>query len=278
MQIPIAAGRPFSDRDTDAAPRVAIINEAMARRYWPGENPVGRRVALDFETMRFHPDRPPDIDIASGMREIVGVVRDLRHESLQSQPAPEMYVPYEQRPADDMTLVVRSAGDPLALAGPSRDAIRAIDPNQPIAHVETLSDLLAASVAQPRTNYVLLSVFAAVALTLSMIGVYGLLSYTVVQRTPELGIRVALGGQPHAIRALILGEGLRLVLLGVIVGIPAALALGRAMRTLLFGIDAHDPITFGAAIATLAAVAAVASYVPAHRATRVDPMAALRTE
>jgi putative ABC transport system permease protein len=144
--------------------------------------------------------------------------------------------------------------------------------------VETLSDLLSASVAQPRTNYLLLSVFAAVALTLAMVGVYGLLSYTVVQRTPELGIRLALGGQPRDIRALIMHEGLRLALAGVLLGVPAALALAHALRTLLFGIATTDAVTLVAAVGTLLVVASIASYIPARRATRVDPMVALRTE
>jgi putative ABC transport system permease protein len=278
MRIEFAGGRPFSDRDIATGPRVAIVNEAMARRYWPGQDAIGRRVALDFETMRFHPDRAPDIDIPAGMREIVGVVRDIRHGSLRTDPVPELYIPYQQRPTSDMTLVVRSSGDPLALAAPARHAIRAVDPNQPIAHVETLSDLLSASVAQPRTNYLLLSVFAAVALTLAMVGVYGLLSYTVVQRTPELGIRLALGGQPRDIRALIMHEGLRLALAGVLLGVPAALALAHALRTLLFGIATTDAVTLGAAVGTLLVVASIASYIPARRATRVDPMVALRTE
>jgi putative ABC transport system permease protein len=250
----------------------------MAKQYWPGENPIGRRVALDFETMKFYPDRAPTIDIPSGMREVVGIVRDIRHGSLRSAPVPELYVPYQQRPVDDMTLVLRSSGDPLALAAPAREVIRAIDPNQPIAHVETLSDLLAASVAPPRTNYLLLSVFAAVALLLAMVGVYGLLSYTVVQRTPELGIRLALGGQPGDIRLLILREGLRLVLAGVLFGVPAAVALAHALRTLLFGVAATDAVTLLGAVAMLVVVASIAAYVPARRATRVDPMTALRSE
>jgi putative ABC transport system permease protein len=278
MGIEVAAGRPFSDRDIAGAPRVAMINETMARRYFPGEDPIGRRVALDFETMRFHRDRAPDSDIPGGMRTIVGVVRDIRHGSLRSDPVPEFYVPYQQRPTRDMTLVVRSSGDPLALAAPAREAIRAIDPNQPIAHVETLSDLLAASIAQPRSNYLLLSVFAAAALILAMVGVYGLLSYTVVQRTPELGIRLALGGQPADIRFLILREGLRLVLAGVLVGVPAALVLAHGLRTLLFGVAATDAVTLFGAVATLVAIASIACYVPARRATRVDPMTALRSE
>jgi putative ABC transport system permease protein len=278
MRIELAAGRHFSDRDAAGGPRVAIVNEAMARRYWPGENPIGRRVALDFEAMKFHPDRAPDLDIPSGMREIVGIVRDIRHGSLRSSPVPEVYVPYQQRPTGDMTLVLRSSSDPLALAAPAREMIRAIDPNQPIAHVETLSNLLAASVAPPRTNFLLLSVFAAVALLLAMVGVYGLLSYTVVQRTPELGIRLALGGQPGDIRLLILREGLRLVLAGVLFGVPAALALAHTLRSLLFGVSATDAVTLAGAVATLVAVASIATYIPARRATRVDPMEALRSD
>jgi putative ABC transport system permease protein len=278
MRIPLAAGRDFSNQDDQNARRTAIVNEAMARRYWPGQDPIGHRVALDFETMRFFPDRAPVFDIPSGMREIVGVVSNIRHGSLESEPVPELYVPYLQRPKADMTLVVRTAGDPIGLAAPVRDAIRSIDPNQPVAHVETLSDRVAASVAQPKSNFLLLSVFGAVALALAMVGVYGLLSYIVVQRTPELGIRLALGGQPRDLRRLILREGARLVAAGVALGIPAALVLGRVTRGLLYEVQPGDAVTLAGAVGTLVAVALIASYLPARRATRVDPLTALRSE
>ena len=276
MGIGLAAGRPLADRDDHRGARVAVINEAMARRYWPGESPLGKRLALEFESLRFNRDRAPDLDIQAGLREIVGVVRDVRHGSLQEQPVPEIYVPYRQRPVTNMSLVVRSSGDPLSLARPVRESIRALDPDQPIARVEVLSDRVSATTVQPRANVLLLSVFAAAALSLAMIGVYGLLSYSVVQRAQELGIRAALGGQRRDIQGLIMRDGLRLVALGLAGGVLGALALGRTVRTLLFGVATTDAVSFVAAAAMLVAVALAACYVPARRAAQVDPIVALR--
>jgi putative ABC transport system permease protein len=278
MDIAIVAGRAFSASDTAAAPRVAIVNEAMAQRYWPGESPVGRRMALDLEAMRFFRDRPPLLDVASGMREIVGVVENVRFQSLTSTAAPEMYIPYQQKPAANMAVVLRTAGDPVALAAPARAAIRAIDPDQPIAHLETLSSLVAASVAQPRAHSTVLTIFAVVAVGLAVVGVYGLLAYTVVQRLPELGIRLALGGQPRDLRRMVMRHGAGLAAGGIAIGLPAAIAAGLALRSLLFGVTPYDPLTLTGTVVTVAAVAAIASYVPARRAMNVDPLVALRTD
>ena len=193
------------------------------------------------------------------MREIVGVVKDIRSGSLQTQPLPEMYTPHTQRPVTDMTLVVRTSGDPLALAAPVRDLIRTIDANQPVGHIETVSGLLASSIAQPRANSALLAAFALVALTLAMIGVFGLLAYDVAQRTPELGIRLALGGQPRDLRALILGNGLRLVLAGLLLGTPAAIATGTWLGSVLFQVSPTDPVTLIGSAVILLVVSLVAS-------------------
>ncbi len=228
--------------------------------------------------MRFFADRPPERDIAGGMREIVGVVRDMRHSSLQTQPVPEMYVPYPQRSVTDMTLVVRTAGDPLGLAAPVRETIRAIDPNQPVGRIETISSLVSSSIAQPRANSALLAAFAAVALALAMIGVFGLLAYDVAQRTPELGIRLALGGQPHDLRALILRSGLTLVASGLLIGTPAAIAAGAWLRSALFQVAPVDPVVLIGAAGILLAVSLVACGIPARRATEIDPIVALRAE
>jgi putative ABC transport system permease protein len=278
MRIPLAAGRAFTSADDENGVRVAIINEAMARRFWPAENPIGHRIALDLEAMRFFPDRPPVLDIAAGMREIVGIVRDVRHASLRSTADPEMYIPYLQRPVSAMTLLVRNDGDPSELAAAARQAIRTVDPNQPVAHIETVSNLVSASVAQPRANYLLLSAFAVVAVALAVIGVYGLLAFNVVQRTPELGIRLALGGSPADIRRLIVTQGARLVGAGIACGIPVALATASAARTLLFGVEPTDLVSFASSVVALSAAAMVACYLPARRATGVDPNTALRTE
>jgi putative ABC transport system permease protein len=278
MRIGIVAGRGFTADDRADSARVVIINETMARTFWPGENPIGRRIALDLETLEFFRDRPPVRDIPRGMREIVGIVRDIRHSSLRDAPVQEMYTPFPQRPVTDMTLVVRTDGDPFALAAPVRDVIRAIDPNQPVAHIETVSNLVAASVAQPLANSVLLSAFAAVALAMAMIGVFGLLAYDVAERTRELGIRMALGGQPRDLRALVLRSGLKLVGIGLLVGVPGSIVAGRLISNVLFMVSPADFVTLASSVATLVAVSVLACIIPARRATRIDPMVALRVE
>jgi putative ABC transport system permease protein len=278
MGMRMVAGRPFGSGDRTGAARVAVINETMARTFWPGESPLGRKVALDLETLQFFPDRPPIRNVPTGMREIVGIVGDIRHNSLQQAPQPEMYVPFLQRPVTDMTVVVRTTGDPLALAAPSREVIRAIDPNQPIANVDTVSGLVARSTGQPRSNSWILTAFAAVALLLAMIGVFGLVAHDVAQRTRELGIRLALGEQPGGVRALIIGGGFRLVVAGLVLGIPSALAAGRLLSSQLFNVSPADPLTLAAAAAILLAVSLAACAIPARRATRIDPVQALRSE
>lgn len=278
LGIPVVSGRAFSDRDGALAPRVAIINETMARRYWPGEKAVGKRLALDLETMKFFPDRPPTIDIASGMREIVGVVRDIRHESLNVAALPELYIPFLQRPVTNMTIILKATGEVSALVPSARAALREVDPDQPVARVEALSSLVRNSVAQPRANSILLSGFAAVAVLLSVMGIYALLAYTVSQRTPELGIRLALGGQPSDILRMVLTDGARLVLAGVGIGIPAAVLAGTTLRSLLFGVQPSDLPTVVTAVLLMLGVGLAACYLPARRAMRVDPVAALRAE
>jgi putative ABC transport system permease protein len=278
MSIAVLRGRAFTGHDDGAAERVAIVNDTMARRYWPGEDPVGRRLALDLEAMKFFPDRPPVLDVQGGMRVIVGVVRDVRHGSLDAAPVPEMYIPYLQKPAISMTLVMRTAADPASLAPLARDVIRAVDPHQPVAHVETLENLVSASVAQPRANSLLLASFAAVAVFLAVIGVYGLLAYVVAQRTTELGIRLALGGQPQDVLKMILGDGVRLLLVGIALGIPVAMGAATLLRSMLFGIAPADLPTLAGAVAVMLTAGLLASYLPARRATRVDPLQALRTE
>ena len=278
LGISMEAGRSFTPRDDARAPRVAIVNEAMAQRYWPGESPLGKRVALDLEAMRFFRDRPPILDIPAGMREIVGVVKDIRHGSLESSPVPEMYVPYLQRPVQDMTLVVRSSADAGLIAAAAREAVSSIDPDQPIRRVETLDGLLTGTIAQPRANLILLSAFASVALLLAVVGIYGLLAYVVVQRTRELGIRVALGARPAQIRQMILRQGLTLVGVGLAFGIPVSLVLGRALRGLLFGVEGVDPLTMVSAVVMMVIVSTAAISLPARRATEVDPIATLRAE
>jgi putative ABC transport system permease protein len=278
MGIRVLEGRAFTEQDHAQAPRVAIINETMARRFWPAQTALGKRVALDLEAMRFFPDRPPQFDLAAGMREIVGVVRDVRHEGLETEPQPEMYVPDRQRPEREMNLVVRAAGDPTNLAAAVRNAVYAIDPDQPVANVKPMSSLLADSVAKPRFNYLLLTLFAAVALTLTVTGVYGVASYAVARRTREMGIRLALGAQGLDVLKLVIGEGMKPVIAGLGLGLAGSYALTRVMESLLFNVSATDPTIFAGVAAMLAIVAMLACYLPARRATKVDPAIALRSE
>ncbi len=278
MGMRMVEGRAFTEQDHAQAPRVAIINETMARRIWPAQTAIGKRVALDLETMKFFPDRPPLFDLEMGMRQIVGVVRDVRHEGLETEPQPEMYVPDRQKPEREMNLVIRATGDPASLAATVRGAVSAVDPDQPVAYIKPMSRLLADSVAKPRFNYLLLTIFAAVALILTITGVYGVMSYAVAARTREMGIRLALGARAADVLKLIIFQGMNTVTVGVALGLACAYALTRVMATLLFEVSATDPTVFAGVAALLATVALLACYLPARRATKVDPVIALRHE
>src|SRR5262245_10002355 len=278
MGMRIVEGRAFTTQDHAQAPRVAIVNETMARRFWPAQTALGNRFALDLETWKFFPDRPPQFDLEMGMREIVGVVRDVRHEGLETEPQPEMYAPDRQGPEREMNLVIRAAVDPACLAAAVRGAVSAVDQDQPVANIKPMPRLLADSVAKPRFNYLLLSIFAAVALILSATGVYGVMSYAVAQRTREMGIRLALGARGPDVLKLVIRQGMRPVIVGIALGLAGAFALTRVMATLLFGVSPTDPATFAAVAALLAMVALLACYLPARRATKVDPVVALKHE
>ena len=271
-------GRGVTDRDGADAPRVAIINETMARRHFPNQNPIGQRIAITIEALRFRPDGPPTLDLPSAMREIVGIVSDVKHAAVQGDALVEVYIPFAQRPARAMSLVVRTAGDPLALAADARRAVASLDPEQPISNVNAVSDLVAASIAQPRFNVMLVSAFAALALVLALAGVYGVMSYSVALRAREIGVRLALGGRTRDIAALVIGHGMRLAALGLAIGVGGSLALGRVMAGLLFGVTPTDPVAIAGAGALVLAVAFGASYLPARRAMRIDPIVALRQE
>ena len=270
LNVPLLQGRNIAAGDTEKAPAVVVINATMARTYFPGDNPLGKRMQIGAI---------PDKDVP--FMEVVGVVGDV-HQGLDSDPKAEMYLPYKQAdailPVFQLSIVLRTAGEPHAQAAALRSALGEIDPNQPLVKIRTMDENMAASVTEPRFRTWLIGIFAGLALVLAAVGIYGVMSYSVTQRTNELGIRMTLGAQANDVFRIVVGEGMRLALLGVGVGVVAALISTRVLRTFLYGISANDPVTFGATALLLTMVAVAASYFPARRATRVDPMVALRHE
>jgi putative ABC transport system permease protein len=271
----VLRGRDFTEADTLEAPGVMLINETFARRYFPKEDPVGQRMKMG----RAQP--PLNATNVWGLPEwstIVGVVSDVKSLHPQPEAVPEVYVPYWQWPMQSPTLLVRTTGDPTTLAETLRRETKAIIPNLPPPVVRTMDDLLGDAVAQPRLHTSLLSFFACLALMLAALGLYGVLAYLVTQRTREIGVRMALGAQKRNVFALVIGQGMKLVLAGIILGMAAALALTRVLRSLLYGVEPSDLLTFIAVSLLLIVVALLACLFPAQRATRIDPMEALRYE
>ncbi len=264
MGIPLRQGRFFNDQDREDRVPVIIISESMARRFWPGENPVGKRL-----TPTFH--------LKQGVREIVGVVGDVKT-GLDADASPTMYLSYKQVPRPYMTVVVRTATDPKNFTQPISKAIYAVDKEQALWNVRTMDEVIAASVSGRRFNMTLLIIFAVLALVLAAVGVYGLMNYSVILRRRELGIRIALGARTTDVLRLVLGQGLALTLIGVGIGLIGAYGLTRLMASLLYGVPATDALTFISVSAVLVVVGLLASYLPARRATKVDPMIALRSE
>ncbi|HKQ06500.1 MAG TPA: ABC transporter permease [Blastocatellia bacterium] len=276
LGVPLQQGRAFTERDTFEAPAVVIINESFARRYYPDENPIGQRLAMQGRTQ----GQPagPNPQAASPWSEIVGVAADTRRLNLNAEAAPVIYVPYWQWPMQTPELLVRTDDNASGIADAVRDEIKALNRSLPAPGIQTMNELLSDVVAEPRFHTMLLASFGGVALLLSAVGIYSVVSYVVTQRTHEFGIRMALGAQPRDLLKLVIGQGLRLVLLGVVIGLAAALVLSRWLRSLLYGVSATDAPTFIAITLLLIGVALVACYLPARRATRVDPMIALRRE
>ena len=267
MGIPLLRGRQLSEQDTDKTPRVVIVSETMARSYWPGEDAIGKRIGLGRIT------KPED------WFQIIGVAKDVRQFELTAEPKPQMYLTYRQVGFfDARDLVVKTDVDPASLAATVRQAVWEIDKDQPVSNIQTMEQILADSIARQRFSMLLLAIFAAVALVLAGVGIYGVMSYSVAQRTHEIGIRMALGAQTGAVLKLAVGYGMKLVLAGLVIGLIAAFALTRVMATLLFGVTATDPATFTLISLLLIAVAVTASYIPARRATKVNPIIALRYE
>ncbi|HEV8037932.1 MAG TPA: ABC transporter permease [Bryobacteraceae bacterium] len=261
MGIPLLKGRVFTDQDKADRPLVAIINETFARRYWPdGVNPIGQRLRLG---PRFIP-------------EIVGIVGDVKSSALNQQTAPAMYTSYLQIPEAKMSLIVRAEGDPAKMIRAVERQVWAVDKDQPMYKIRTMQQVVNESQSSSRFTLALLAIFAAVAMGLAAVGIYGVISYTVTQRTREIGIRIALGAARRDVLRLVVGQGTILAVSGVAAGLTGALALTRVMRNLLFGVSATDPFIFAGAALFLAAVALLASYIPARRAMRVDPTVSLR--
>jgi putative ABC transport system permease protein len=266
MRIPLLQGRFFSEQDSPSNPNAAIISETLARRYFPNQDPIGRQMRFGF---------PPDSNVS---RAIVGVVGDVRDVALSRKPGPMMYVPFAQAPLYGGQVVVRSSLSASSVAAGIRQAVHSIDKDLPVTDVESFPDALGASVTQERFRTLLLSSFSGIALILAAVGIFGVISYSASQRTHEIGIRMALGAQQRDVLRLILGQGAKLALLGLGAGAVAALLLTRLMASLLYGVSATDPLTFGAVATVLLGVAVTACYIPARRAMRIDPMVALRHE
>jgi putative ABC transport system permease protein len=255
-------GRDFSSTDNRERPAVVVINQTMARLLWESDDPLGQRISFNGEDWI----------------EIVGIVGDVHHYNLTDDPRPELYLPYAQSTLPFMTFVVETASEPLDVVPAVRAQLQEIDPNLPVFGVATLDQTLRDSVARPRFQVLLLGLFAAVALVLAVTGIYGLLAYFVSRSRREIGIRMALGAPPRDILSLVIGQGLALAFGGLALGLIGALALTRILSSFLFGVTATDPWTFAGVCAVIAAATFLASLVPARRATRVEPVSALRLE
>ena len=263
MGIPLLKGRLLDERD-GKEPRVLLINEALARKNFPNEDPIGKRIAVSWAD--------------GAIDEIVGVVGDIKEGALDKEPEPAIYWPHPREPYSGMAFVVRTSGDALRFSNAVQKQIRALDPEQPVADVRTMEQVISKSIARPRFNTLLLGIFSGVALVLASVGLYGVMSYSAAQRTQEIGIRMALGAKPGDILRLVVGHGMKLTAAGIVIGVIASFALTRVMSSLLFGVTATDLPTFLGVSTLLTGVALLANYIPARRATRVNPVVALRYE
>jgi putative ABC transport system permease protein len=265
MGIPLLQGRDFAASDNADAPGVVIINRYLAQRYFPDQDPLGKRVDMGFRS--------------GTLLKIIGVAADERHDTLQADLHPGMYLPHAQaEKALPLILLLRSAADPATVASAVRQQVREVDATLPVYDVKTMNQVLSTALARPRFMTFQLAVFAAVAVLLAAIGIYGVMSYTVAQNRREIGIRMALGAQPRSVLKRVIGQGLILTFVGVGIGLAGALGLTRLMQSLLYGVTPTDPLTLVGVSALLVLVALLACYLPARRATKVDPLVALRYE
>lgn len=266
MSIPVLKGRSFNEQDRDNTPNVIIVNEALASRHWPGQTAIGKRLGFEDDSSK------------QVWREIVGVVGNVKHKALETEVMPEVYFPYKQFPGNFMNLVVHTASDPASMVPAIRSQVLSIDKDQPVSEIMTMEQRLAKSVASSRFVMLLLGSFSVLALGLAAVGIYGVMAYLVTQRTQEIGVRMALGAQRRDVLKLVVGKGMALAFIGTAIGLVASLALTRLMRNLLFEVTPTDWLTFVIASTVLLTVALLASYIPARRATKVDPLTALRYE
>jgi predicted permease len=267
--IPLKRGRVFTDDDKAGSPRVVLITESAARQYFPNEDPIGKTITLGWR-------RGPGTPRAGG--EVVGILGDIKDAGLDEPNPPQIYLPYRQWPIGSMSVLLETSVPPLSLADAVRTEVYSVDGNLPVSNLSTVGAIVAKSISQQRFYMVLLTIFAGVALVLAAIGIFGVLSYAVSQRTREIGIRMALGAQGSTVVRLIVRQAMTLVACGVAAGLALGLVLSQTMAKMLFAITPTDPATYAVVAVTLAAVALLASYLPARRATRVDPVVALRAE
>jgi putative ABC transport system permease protein len=272
MGINVKSGRDFAASDGPNAEGVVILNEALAHRYWPDQNPIGQQIHL-----KFPPTKTPWQPVArDSMLTVIGVVADVREWEWGEEKVGQLYLPYAQNPSRIMRLVVRTTGDPAAIAPAVRHAVAGVDSSQAITEIHTMDQLLAQAVSQRRLNMLLLAVFAAIATILAAIGIYGVMAYGVTQRFHEIGVRMALGAEPSDVLKMVVTDGMKLAVIGLLLGIVGAALLSRYLESQLYGIKATDPFTYAGVALGLAAVAVAACYFPARRATKVDPISALR--
>jgi putative ABC transport system permease protein len=264
LRIPVVRGRVFGPQDTERSPLVAVVDQAFAARYFPNEDPIGRGIDIGNGT--------------DGYAQIVGIVGNVHHGGLDASPEPTMYAPFKHDTFSQMSLLVRTSDDPAKFIGTARRIVRELDGSLPAFALAPLTEAISDSVAQRRFSMLLLTVFAFVALFLAAVGLYGVVAYTVSLRTQEIGVRMAIGAEPGDVLRLVIGGGMKLALVGVVIGIAVALGVARFVSTLLFDVTPFDPASYTVTALVLLAVSVLACYVPARRAMAVDPLVALRQE